>query len=148
MTAPPTPAASLDALFDAPTMFLREIDFEGREALFLRSNEFDVSDLFRFGGATSLRGYDEEQFPVSFATRLLLEYRYQLDRASYGFVFFDLGYIERSETINLEPLRGFKPGYGVGFQVGTDLGLINLSLAANPDEPTGVRAHLGLSIGL
>lgn len=36
MTAPQTPAASLDALFDAPTMYLREIDFEGREALFLR----------------------------------------------------------------------------------------------------------------
>ena len=36
MIAPPTPAASLDALFETPTMYLREIDFEGREALFLR----------------------------------------------------------------------------------------------------------------
>ena len=38
MTVPLTPAASLDALFEAPTMYLREIDFEGREALFLRMN--------------------------------------------------------------------------------------------------------------
>lgn len=36
MTEPQTPAASLDALFDAPTLYLREIDFARREALFLR----------------------------------------------------------------------------------------------------------------
>ena len=36
MTVPSTPAASLDALFEAPTMYLREIDFERREALVLR----------------------------------------------------------------------------------------------------------------
>ena len=126
----------------------RQVLVLGGEALLLRSNEFDESDLFRFGGATSLRGYDEEEFRVPFATRLLVEYRYQLDRASYGFAFFDLGYVERSKTINLSPLRGFYPGFGIGFQIGTDLGLINLSLASNSDEPTGVRAHLGLSIGL
>ncbi len=36
MTGQQTPAASLDALFETPTMYLREIDFAGREALFLR----------------------------------------------------------------------------------------------------------------
>lgn len=128
--------------------FSRQVLVLGGDVLFLRSNEFDASDLFRFGGATSLRGYDEEQFLVPFATRMLVEYRYQLDRTSYGFVFFDLGYVERSRTINFDPVRGFFPGYGLGFQVGTGIGLINLSLAANTEEPTGVRAHLGFSIGL
>jgi len=126
----------------------RQVLVLGGETWVLRSNEYDVSDLFRFGGAVSLRGYDEDRFLVSFATRGFVEYRYQLDRTSYGFVFFDLGYVERTRTVDLDPLRGFYPGYGLGFQIGTDLGLINLSLAANPDEPTGVRAHLGLSIGL
>ena len=128
--------------------FDRQVLVFGGEAMVLRSNAFDESDFFRFGGATSLRGYDEERFLVPFAARVLFEYRYQLDRASYGFVFFDLGYVERSETVTLDSLRGFYPGFGVGFQIGTDVGLINISLASNPDEPTSIRAHLGLSIGL
>ena len=56
--------------------------------------------------------------------------------------------MERSKTVNLDSLRGFYPGFGVGFQIGTDVGLINISLAANPDELTNVRVHLRLSIGL
>lgn len=36
MSELPTPAATLDALFDAPSLYLREIDFARREALFLR----------------------------------------------------------------------------------------------------------------
>ena len=127
----------------------RQVAVAGADALVLLSDAFDVSDLFRFGGATSLRGYDEERFLVPTAGRLFAEYRYQLDRTSYGFVFFDLGYVERPAVVGLdEALRGFYPGYGLGFQVGTDLGLIVLSLAANPDEPSAVRAHLGLSLGL
>lgn len=128
--------------------FVRQVLVVGGEARVLLTDEADASDLFRFGGATSLRGYDEERFLATFAARLFLEYRYQLDRTSFGFVFFDLGYVERDKVVDLDPLSGFYPGYGVGFQVGTDLGLINLSLAANPDEPTSLRAHLGLSIGL
>ena len=128
--------------------FARQVLVFGGEALVLRSKEFDVSDLFRFGGANSLRGYDEERFLVPFAVRVLVEYRYQLDRLSYGSLFFDLGYVERSKTVNLDSLRGFYPGFGVGFQIGTDVGLININLAANPDELTNVRVHLGLSIGL
>ncbi len=132
----------------------RQVAVFGGEAHVLLSDEYDASDLFRFGGATSLRGYDEERFLSSLASRVFVEYRYLLDRTSYAFLFFDLGYVERGETIgldgsvDLEPFSGFFPGYGFGFQVGTDLGLINLSLAANPDEPTEVRAHLGLSFGL
>ncbi len=128
--------------------FTRQVLVFGIDAQVLISKEYDVSDLFRFGGATSLRGYDEDRFLVPFAMRLLVESRYQLNRMSYGFVFFDLGYVERSNTVDLDPLRGFYPGFGVGFQLGTDVGLINITLAANADEPTSARVHLGLSIGL
>lgn len=128
--------------------FNRQVVVLGNDTYLLLSNEYDVSDLFRFGGATTLRGYDEERFLVSFANRAFVEYRYQLDRTSYGFLFFDLGYVERPSGIDLESTKGWFPGYGVGVQIGTDLGLVNLSLAGNPEDPTSVRAHLGLSIGL
>ena len=79
----------------------------GGETYLLRSDEMDESDLFRFGGATTLRGYDEERFRVPFATRLLAEYRYLVDSTSYGGVFFDLGFVDERH------IRGFHPGFGL-----------------------------------
>jgi outer membrane protein assembly factor BamA len=128
--------------------FRRQVGVLGGEAHVLLSNEYDTSDLFRFGGATSLRGYNEEQFLGNAVARVFGEYRYQLDRTSYAFLFADLGYVERPEVEGQPSARAFHPGYGVGAQLGTDLGLMTISLASNPDDPTGVRAHLGLSIGL
>jgi outer membrane protein assembly factor BamA len=128
--------------------FRRQVGVLGGEAHVLLSNEYDTSDLFRFGGATSLRGYNEEQFLGNAVARVFTEYRYQLDRASYAFLFIDLGYVERPEVEGQPSTRAFHPGYGVGAQLGTDLGLMTISLASNPDDPAGVRAHLGLSIGL
>lgn len=136
--------------------FVRQLVVVGGETAMLLSEdgEFDESDLFRLGGATSLRGYNEEQFRGRIVARGLVEYRYQIDRTSYAALFFDLGYHERPQFVDpetdrvIEAQRAFHPGFGVGFQVGTDIGLINLSLAANPDDATGLRAHLGLSIGL
>ena len=124
----------------------RQVMVMGGDALVLRSSELDESDLFRFGGATTLRGYDEERFRVPFAARLLFEYRYLLDAATYGFAFFDLGYVDASRT--RESYRGFYPGFGVGFQLGTEVGLINFSVAANAEEPSAVRAHIGVSLGI
>lgn len=120
----------------------RQVAVFGGEAYLLRSDDTDESDLFRFGGATSLRGYDEERFRVPFAARMLAEYRFLPDAISYGAVFFDLGYAAAAGE------GRFYPGYGIGFQVGTDVGLINFSLAAATAEPTVVRAHIRLSVGL
>ena len=118
----------------------------GGETMLLRSRELDESDLFRFGGANSLRGYDEDEFRVPFATRLLVEYRYLLDEESHVLTFVDLGYVDASRTS--APLRGFYPGYGVGFQLETDAGRINVTAAASTEAPAEVRAHLSISLGL
>ncbi len=120
----------------------RQVVVLGGETYLLRSDEMDESDLFRFGGATTLRGYDEERFRVPFAARLLAEYRYLVDSTSYGGVFFDLGFVDERH------IRGFHPGFGLGFQIGTDVGLVNFSVAAATAEPSIVRAHIQLSLGL
>lgn len=137
----------LEARGFLPT-FARQVLALGGEGAVLLSDVYDASDLFRFGGAASLRGYDEERFLGRAVARAFIEYRYQLDRTSYGFIFFDLGYVETPAFETTLETRGFYPGYGLGAQVGTDLGLVKLSLAANPEDPAAVRAHLGLSIGL
>ena len=59
----------------------------GRDA----AGGYDEGDLFRFGGAASLRGYDEDTFSGDAVGRALLEYRYALDSESYAFGFVDVG---------------------------------------------------------
>ena len=121
----------------------------GGDAAVLLGDVFDDSDLFRFGGATSLRGYDEERFRGNLVGRGLAEYRYQLDPTSFAFLFFDLGYVRRPETPGVAAEEQVLPGYGLGLQYRTPLGLVTASYALNPDEgPTRGKVHIGLSVAL
>ena len=130
-------------------VFTRSVLVLGNEAQLLASREYDESDLFRFGGAQSLRGYDEERFRGRFVNRLFVETRYLFERSSYAYLFFDLGYIDRPETIDFEADTGFFPGYGMGIQFDTGIGLINTSLALSTmDAPSQAKVHVGLSLGL
>jgi len=124
-----------------PTM-RRQALVLGGDAMLLHSRELDDSDLFRFGGANSLRGYDEERFRGSFAARILAEYRRLLDEASHALAFFDLGYVDGPNV------SGFYPGFGIGIQLDTEAGLISVTAAASTEAPSEVRVHLGISLGL
>jgi outer membrane protein assembly factor BamA len=130
-------------------VFNRQVAVFGGDARVLRSTSYDLSDLLRFGGATSLRGYDEERFLGRFVGRLLAEYRYQVDRFSYVYLFFDLGYVETPAAADLTAGRDFYPGYGLGMQFSTGLGLVNMSYAlGRGSRPVDGKVHLGLSVGL
>lgn len=121
----------------------------GGDVWLLRSPAPDEADLFRIGGATTLRGYDEEQFRAQFATRAVVEYRYRLDRVSYGYVFADLGYVDQPALGGAVALRGMRPGYGLGVQVDTPAGIVLVTYAASPETGLAAgRVHLGLSFGL
>ncbi len=127
----------------------RQVLVLGGDAAFLLGDVYDDSDLFRYGGATSLRGYDEERFRGNIVGRGIIEYRYQIDRTSYAFLFTDLGYVERPVTAGIPANRSFRPGYGLGLQYRTPLGLVAVSYAFNPDDgPTRGKVHIGLSVGL
>jgi outer membrane protein assembly factor BamA len=129
--------------------FPRQALVVGGDAAILLGDVFDDSDLFRFGGATSLRGYDEERFRGNIVGRALTEYRYQLDPTSFAFVFFDLGYVRRPATPGLPAGEQVLPGYGLGLQYRTPLGLVTASYALNPEEgPTRGKIHVGLSVAL
>ena len=131
-------------------LFDRQVVVVGGDGAVLRSRSYDRSDLFRFGGATSLRGYDEDQFLGNVTLRGLLEYRVQLDRRSYAYAFGDLGYVERPALRGAPATRAWHPGYGLGLQVDTAIGLIRTTYALNPTvaTPADGRLHFGLSVGL
>ena len=131
-------------------LFGRQVFVAGGDGSVLLSRDYDRSDLFRLGGATSLRGYDEDRFAGNVVARGLVEYRLQLDRASYAHAFFDLGYVGRPALGATTATQGWHPGYGLGMRLQTALGRISASYALNPQvqSPANGRVHLGLSVGL
>ena len=135
--------------------FVRQLVAVGLDARFLTSPAYDESDLFRFGGATTLRGYNESRFRGHLVARALAEYRFQLDRTSYAFAFFDLGYVrapdlpEATGQPDYSIDDGVHTGYGIGLQFSTNLGLVGVSYAIGQEQsPTKGRVHVGLSFGL
>jgi outer membrane protein assembly factor BamA len=133
-------------------VFSRQVLAVGGEGSVLLSpdDRWDRSDFFRLGGASSLRGYDEDRFLGNVVARGLVEYRLQLDRASYVHAFFDLGYVSRPSVNNTSSTEGWHPGYGVGTKLQTAIGRISVTYGLNPEvqSPADGRVHLGLSVGL
>lgn len=121
----------------------------GGELALLRADRYDVADLYRLGGARSLRGYNEEQFVGHRTVRLLAEIRYLLTPPTFIFGFLDLGYVATPPLPGTPSRADWHPGYGLGLQLQTGAGLLNLSYALNPDEPLlDGRLHLQLVFAL
>ena len=87
----------------------------GVDAHLIRSEDLDESDLFFMGGASSLRGYDENRFRGSTLVRAFAEPRYHLDDGSMVFLFVDMGYVESSLTKDSK--GSWYPGYGIGLRI-------------------------------
>jgi outer membrane protein insertion porin family len=83
-----------------------------------------ITDEFRLGGATSLRGYREDQFRGSRVGWSNIEYRYLLGPRSRAFVFADLGYFFK-QTADAR-IEEFKSAFGLGARVETPLGVVGV----------------------
>ena len=113
----------------------------------LRGPFFEQSDLWRFGGTRTVRGYREEQFLASRVAWSNLEYRLMLTQRSYAFLFFDAGYY----FLEADPDRGIAQnedyifGYGLGITVETAIGLLGVSFAlAQGDSFSEGKIHFGI----
>ena len=83
-----------------------------------------ITDEYRLGGATTLRGYREEQFRGSRVGWSNVEYRYLLGPRSRAFAFVDIGYFfKETATAKIEE---FKNAYGIGARVETPLGVVGV----------------------
>jgi len=110
---------------------------------------YDEGELFRIGGASTLRGYDEEAFLGRGVGRVLAEVRWRLDDGTFVFAFADVGYVVRPDLPGRPGSRRTRPGYGIGMQLVTGLGPVSVTYALNPDLPASRgKLHLGLSVGL
>jgi outer membrane protein insertion porin family len=91
----------------------------------------DVSDLFRIGGATTLRGYREGFFLGSRLVWTNLEYRFLVATRSFFYGFIDFGYIVQPAfaAVDGKASEQSKVGYGIGVRMDSALGLIGVSIA-------------------
>ncbi|MBR9977016.1 MAG: BamA/TamA family outer membrane protein [Bacteroidetes bacterium] len=120
------------------------LELHGRE---LRGGELDLSDLYRLGGANTLRGYREEQFNGTRLGWTSIEFRYSLGRRTFAFAFLDFGYIEQSPdpTRNRAAFNALRNGYGIGSRLETALGIISVSYALGEgDGFADGKIHFGL----
>ncbi|MCZ7557723.1 MAG: BamA/TamA family outer membrane protein [Bacteroidia bacterium] len=120
------------------------VSLHGRE---LRGGALDLSDLYRLGGAASLRGYREEQFTGTRLGWINAEMRYSLGRRSFAFSFYDIGYMFQSA----DPEQGreetslSRGGYGLGLRLETGLGIMSVSYALGYGDALGDgKIHFGL----
>jgi outer membrane protein insertion porin family len=128
-------------------LFNRQIAALGVHGRELQASFYEASDLFRLGGANSLRGYLEDQFLGNRVAWTNFEYRLLLTNRTFGFLFFDTGYYLRSAEplSNIETTEGFKLGYGLGFNVETSLGVLKVSFAlAQGDTFANGKIHFGI----
>jgi outer membrane protein insertion porin family len=108
---------------------------------------FEQSDLWRFGGTRTVRGYREEQFLASRIAWLNLEYRLMLTQRSYAFLFFDAGYyfLEANPEKGIAKSEDYIFGYGLGITVETAIGLLGVSFAlAQGDSFSEGKIHFGI----
>jgi len=109
--------------------------------------DLDESDLFRMGGALSLRGYRENQFLGSVVMWANNEYRLGLARRTFLFAFIDIGYfsLPADDAAGATGASEFLYGYGVGMRLSTGIGMLGLSLAMGKDDTFATaKVHVGL----
>lgn len=103
-----------------------QIHLRGR-GYFLGSSQFLISELFRFGGIASIRGFNENSLQANIATMLLSEYRYIVTPGLYVHTLLDYGWM-RDETSSFKK-NSTLLGLGFGFGVLSKNGLFNLVYA-------------------
>ena len=120
------------------------IGIHGRE---IQGDGLDESDMYRFGGTNSLRGYRENQFLGSRIAWTNAEYRFLMARRSFFFGFVDAGYYFRpaDDLRALPQVQAFKVGYGFGIRLDTSLGNLGVSFALGQgDSIANGKVHFGI----
>ncbi len=112
----------------------------------LLSESFLTNELFRFGGITSIRGFDENSIDASLLSVLNTEYRYQVNEGAYIHSVIDFGYFKNEVAIITEKLYSF----GAGIGLATKAGVFRLIVAnGNTEKQTfsfnNTKIHLSLS---
>jgi len=108
-----------------------------------------LPNLYRLGGASSLRGYREEQFLGQRIVWTNAEWRRILGELSRAFIFLDTGYYYHrvaTSSGGVQTLDDFLVGWGVGLRVETALGVVGFDYGLGEgDRLTNGKVHFRLT---
>ncbi|MDC0257877.1 hypothetical protein OAK35_03940 [Crocinitomicaceae bacterium] len=118
---------------------------------FANNTEFYIADeifqneVFRFGGLTEQRGFNEDELLATTRTSFVAEYRFLLDRNSHVFAFFDQTWYE---NVSGNYFNDAPYGFGLGFSFRTNLGVFSISYALGsqfdaPIQFSSSKVHFG-----
>jgi len=100
------------------------------------------AELYRVGGASTLRGYREDQFRGARVGWTNIEYRVITGKLSRMFIFGDAGSISGTPTGRDES----KLSYGVGIRLTTAIGQIGIDYGVGADDTfSSGKVHLSLN---
>lgn len=92
------------------------------------------NDLYRIGGFSVLRGFDEQSIYASQYAVGTLEFHYLLEQNSYLFVFYDQGWCRETLPSVISYFNDTPFGVGTGMAFQTKAGVFSLSYALGQDK--------------
>lgn len=95
------------------------------QTFYLKSDNYIINELYRFGGINSIRGFNENSLQANIYSALMAEYRYILSPAMYVHSITDYGYFKDDTAGQGSNLLGL----GFGFGLLTKTGLFNIIYA-------------------
>lgn len=126
--------------FGNTTRYMEQFADKGQETLFFEN------ELYRFGGAKTLRGFDENIFSASVYSLQNIEIKYILEQNSAFYVFWNGAYYYKNVSQSVS--EDFPWGFGVGLDFDTKAGVFTISYALgkqfdNPIELKSAKIHFG-----
>jgi outer membrane protein assembly factor BamA len=120
----------------------------GATSAYLNATSLFENELYRIGGVSSLRGFDEESIFASSFSIINLEYRYLLEQNSFLFLFTNAAWYENyavNRSISDTPY-----GFGTGISFETKAGIFTVSYALGSQfgqtpQVRSAKIHFGIS---
>ena len=107
------------------------------ESGLLTSRNYLLNELFRIGGANSIRGYNEQSIFTNGYSYSNIEFRYSLDTSSYLYSITDLGVYKENTTNKIKKLLGI----GAGYQFRINNNLVNLGYVISTNSSTNAELN-------
>ncbi len=106
---------------------------------YLQSGSYLVSELYRFGGINSVRGFNENSLQANIAATLLSEYRYILASGIYAHSIIDYGWYRDETRDERIGKNGSLLGLGFGFGLLTKNGMFNIVYANGSTDEQAIK---------
>ncbi|UWY28686.1 hypothetical protein N4T20_01895 [Flavobacterium sp. TR2] len=111
------------------------------QILYLKSNNYIVNELFRFGGLNSIRGFSENSLQGNNANLFITEYRYLLSSNLYIHTILDYGIYQDQTSLKNSKKFSSLISAGVGLGLLTKNGLLKLIIANGSTNDAEIKFY-------